>query len=104
MLFKMLMVESVWHQYSGDVGAKPRQLFLTRSQHLADKVEESFSRLYRTHVLEKRNSAAAADADISVDFGDRPVWNARRPDAFSGLTNEHFPLFLSFDAVSSTYL
>ena len=97
MVFKMLAIESSWIQYGSDVGVKPRQLFLTRSQHLADKVKESFTRLYRTHVLDSHD--CRSDDDPSDSSPVQVGWVPDLPEKFSELTGDHFPLFLSYDSV-----
>lgn len=91
MLFRMLSIEAAWTQY-GDVDMKPRQIFLTRSQPLADKVSESFARLHETHVSGGRspNTPAGQWDPISL------------PVSVTELQPCHFPLFLSFDNVSSS--
>ncbi|EKM60387.1 uncharacterized protein PHACADRAFT_203599 [Phanerochaete carnosa HHB-10118-sp] len=97
MLFKMINVELAWYQYGGDVALKPRQLFVTRSQHLADRVRESFSRLHETHVLGARSTGPAhSTSSIGTDRMS-PAWTSEIPDSFDELKVEHFPLFISYD-------
>ena len=92
MLFKMLGIERAWG-IQRDTMAKPRQLFVTRSQNLADKVKEAFARLHETHI-----SAYASECGITEES----VWDAATtlPKKFSALEDIHFPLFISFETVS----
>ena len=100
MLFKMVAIESAWAQYGCDVGMRPRQLFVTRSQNLANKVRESFASLHRTHVLD---SAIATSAAINgLDSTHQSGWTEEMPSSFSDLRDAHFPLFIAFDSVSGT--
>lgn len=94
----MAAIESAWSLYGGDVGLKPRQLFITRSQRLADKVKGSFTRLYGAYVSDSaytREGTSAADADNAYWINCLPL-----PKSFSEAKPAHFPMFLSFDAVS----
>jgi hypothetical protein len=81
------------------MGVKPRQLFVTRSQNLADKVRESFARLYETHVLGSPTSRQDP-TNRNTEFNEQITWSAELPSSFAALTAEHFPLFMSFDTVS----
>jgi hypothetical protein len=108
MLFKMLGRERAWQQCCGDMH-KPRQLFVTQSRVLADRVEEYFSKLMDSlatgaksreelaALLKARKScqetAELADADDDVN------WRSDLPDRFSRLRDDHFPLFITFDMV-----
>ncbi len=47
MLFKMLGIENSWQQ-NRVLGPRPRQLFVTQSRMLADKVEEYFIKLLQS--------------------------------------------------------
>ena len=103
MLFKMITIESSWIHYGADVGVKPRQLFVTRSQNLADKVRESFAGLYNTHVSGS-GGGDQTGADEDADLNRAARWTADLPSSFADLCAEHFPLFLSFDNVSESSL
>lgn len=99
MLFKMINMESAWYQYGGDVALKPRQLFVTRSQHLADRVRESFARLYETHVVGSQPSDSDENSSWTGTNQTTIAWNSDVPDGFDELKAEHFPLFISYDKV-----
>ena len=100
-LFKMVAIERAWVQFGKDIALKPRQLFLTRSQHLADAVRESFARLHETYVVgdwsEESGNGLAFEAHDDV-----PRWSVTLPDSYEDLRPEHFPLFVSFDKASGT--
>lgn len=91
MVHRMAAIESAWTLYGGDVELKPRQLFITRSQRLADKVKGSFTRLYGTYV----SDSAYTRGGTSAEGAAVPL-----PKTFSGAKPAQFPMFLSFDAVS----
>lgn len=97
MIHKMLGVECIWSLFTDGAVLKPRQLFVTRSQHLADKVKESFARLYETHVVGQTRQTAEDEVEESPDLGQ---WTTDLPSKFGDLKPDHFPLFISFDHVS----
>ena len=105
MLFKMLGVERTWQQYP-DVGPKPRQIFVTQSRVLATKVEEYFAKLmgsleaatYSRERLRAMGKDANRRAKL-IDQDDNNHWRSDLPDKFSGLSEEHFPLFITYDRV-----
>ncbi|KAI0321916.1 hypothetical protein OF83DRAFT_135754 [Amylostereum chailletii] len=111
MLFKMLGLENSWQQ-SVDTSsiARPRQLFVTQSRVLADKVEEYFIKL-----LETLHTAASTEGDITellarkknreeaglVDRDEAGDWREDLPRRFSELEDAHFPMFITLDKLSS---
>ncbi|KII86508.1 hypothetical protein PLICRDRAFT_44106 [Plicaturopsis crispa FD-325 SS-3] len=109
MLFKMLGIERAWELHADDV-PKPRQVFVTQSRVLAEKVEEYFSKL-----LQSLATASASLQDLAklsksaknqreeamlVDRDDEVNWRADLPGCFSELRDDHFPLFITFDQLS----
>ena len=108
MLFKMLGVERTWKQYP-DMGPKPRQVFVTQSRVLATKVEKYFTKLMgsleaatysREHL---RTMEKVADQRTRlVDQDDNDDWRPDLPDKFSELSEEHFPLFITYDLVRTS--
>lgn len=100
MLFKMIGIESSWRYLRDEGGMKPRQLFITRSQHLADKVKEEFARLHKTHV----SGGLTASGDVGTP--DVHGWDAVKPlpAKFSALEEHHFPVFVSFDKVGFEFV
>ena len=108
-VFKIFGIERAW-QNQGCAGPRPRQLFITKSRLLAEKVERDYvSLLY--------SLSAGQDAPLYVR--DRiQRWNARRkkvifnpddtegerddlPQKFSELRDSDFPLFLTMETVST---
>jgi hypothetical protein len=108
MLFKMLSYENSWQQAQDLIPSRPRQLFVTQSRVLADKVEEYFMKL-----LESINLASNKSMDISalmerkqnrdeallVDRDEATNWRNDLPKKFSELQDDHFPIFITFDKV-----
>jgi len=105
MLFKMLAIQRTWQQYP-DIRPKPRQVFITQSRVLASKVEEYFEKL--TSSLEaaahspKGSSMMEKDSEEEIEYvdqDDNKQWRSDLPERFSGLSDEHFPLFITYDRV-----
>jgi len=107
MLFKMLGIENSWQQNRELGPERPRQLFVTQSRMLADKVEEYFIKLLQSllpsqtkseisDLLERqknREEAGLVDQDEALN------WREDLPQRFSQLQNSHFPMFITFDKV-----
>ena len=103
MLHRLLAIETAWSQYGGDIDLKPRQLFITRSQRLADKVKESFARLHKVYVSGSWQSTTERSQDENTYTGiTKSYWTASRPlpQRFADATPLDFPMFLSLDTVS----
>ena len=102
MLYKMVGIECTWKE-SPDMWDKPRQIFVTRSRVLATKVEEYFSKLmlsveaalYAPEELHKMNKAIKKE----IDLDDAEQWRSDLPTKFSELTDENFPLFITYERV-----
>jgi hypothetical protein len=111
-VFKIFGIERAW-QNQGSVGPRPRQLFITKSRLLAEKVERDYvSLLY--------SLSTGPDAPLYVRERIQR-WNSRRkkmifnpddteakrddlPEKFSELRDSDFPLFLTMDTVSTAHL
>jgi hypothetical protein len=108
MLFKMLGIENSWQQNRELRPERPRQLFVTQSRMLADKVEEYFIKLLQSLVLasqtqngiselldrqRNREEAGLVDQDEALN------WREDLPRRFSELQESHFPMFITFDKV-----
>lgn len=109
-VFKILGIERAW-QNEGCVGPRPRQLFVTKSRLLAEKVERDYvSLLYSL----SKSSDAPGYVRERVQR-----WNSRRkkeifnpddtdsarddlPGKFSELRDSDFPLFLTMDTVRTS--
>jgi hypothetical protein len=88
---------------------KPRQLFVTQSRVLADKVEDYFAKLMESLVtascsarelanLAKNRQTQRQEMGL-VDADDVANWRHDLPERFSLLEERHFPLFITFDKV-----
>ncbi|TFY76337.1 hypothetical protein EWM64_g7674 [Hericium alpestre] len=110
MLFKMLGMENSWQQTRDMLPNRPRQLFVTQSRVLADKVEDYFMKL-----LESLNADVGTSGDIAemlerkknrddaglVDRDEAANWRDDLPKKFSDLKDAHFPMFITFDKLSA---
>jgi hypothetical protein len=116
MVFKMLRIEGSW-KLSAQTMPKPRQIFVTQSPVLADKVEKYFSKLSESleiarlspQGLKKLVSAKLSlKKDTATDFihsddQDLEESPSNIPKKFSLLRDEHFPMFITFNRVSSNF-
>jgi hypothetical protein len=109
MLFKMLGIERAYSMLSEDL-AHPRQVFITQSRVLVGKVEELFFKY-----LESLSAGSSGlqntfqrirnrdvDDGFRIDEDDNEEWRSDLPQKYSELEDRHFPLFITFDAVSFT--
>ncbi|KAI0762352.1 hypothetical protein C8Q74DRAFT_1336826 [Fomes fomentarius] len=107
MLFKMLGIERSWETFR-EALPRPRQLFVTQSRVLAEKVEEYFTKLF-----ESLSTAGQTNSDLvnivarrkrqqeqGLVDQDEEVWHrGDLPQRFGELTDEHFPMFLTYDQI-----
>ncbi len=108
MLFKMLGIENSWQQNRELQPERPRQLFVTQSRMLADKVEDYFIKLLQSLVLPSQTKSEISDllerqrnkeeAGL-VDQDEALNWREDLPQRFSELQDSHFPMFITFDKV-----
>lgn len=105
MLFKMVGIEHAWKQFP-DMWDKPRQIFVTQSRVLATKVEEYFSKLmlsvdaasYTPEELKKLSKDIEKEM-VFIDLDDMEQWRSDLPTKFSDLTDDSFPLFITYERV-----
>ncbi|KAH9992492.1 hypothetical protein BJV74DRAFT_397873 [Russula compacta] len=110
MLFKMLGIENSWQQNRELRPERPRQLFVTQSRMLADKVEEYFIRLHQSLVLASQTESGISgllerqrnreEAGL-VDQDEALNWRDDLPARLSELQDTHFPMFITFDKLSA---
>jgi hypothetical protein len=105
MLYKMLLVEADYEIAKEEIPETPkrRQLFVTQSRILAEKVEEHFFKLsagYRPSANADHAARAKTSTFALVDIDDELNWRSDLPKCYSELRDEHFPLFVTFDRVS----
>ncbi|KAI0735956.1 P-loop containing nucleoside triphosphate hydrolase protein [Earliella scabrosa] len=107
MLFKMLGIERSWESFRETL-PRPRQLFVTQSRVLAEKVEEYFAKLFESLSAAGHTSADLANLlarrkrqqEQGLVDQDEEVWHrGDLPRRFGELTDEHFPMFLTYDQV-----
>lgn len=88
----MLARETFWVDHPETTDAvKPRQMFVTRSRFLAEKVKEEFGQLFELLVFgehARRETSQSTPSSLNL------------PAKFGELTDEHFPLFITYDQVS----
>ena len=109
MLFKILGIERAYSKLSEDL-AHPRQVFVTQSRVLVGKVEEIFFEYLESlsagssghKNIFQRIRNRDADDDFLIDEDDNEEWRCDLPQRYSELEDKHFPLFITFDAVSFT--
>ncbi|KAJ7294056.1 P-loop containing nucleoside triphosphate hydrolase protein [Mycena rebaudengoi] len=99
MLYKMLLVE-VSTEFAIAETPKLRQLFVTQSRILAEKVGEHFAKLlagYEPTAMSQTLKAAKKADRALVDEDEENEWRTDLPKRFSDLADEDFPLFVSFN-------
>jgi hypothetical protein len=109
-LFKMLGIERAWKKQS-DAGPRPRQIFITKSRRLADKVEEDyvnflFSLCSNSDMSEYDREQIRRRSTRKMDtFDPDDGWASRDdlPRRYSQLSDSNFPLFVTLDMVSMTF-
>ena len=106
MLFKMLGVERSFASLSNK---KIRQVFVTQSRVLAERVQEYYTKMARSSVAGERSEGEVkqratqrtqAEKEL-IELDDEDDSQSGLPKKFSELTDDHFPLFLTFDKVGS---
>ncbi|KAL5495715.1 hypothetical protein ACEPAI_1179 [Sanghuangporus weigelae] len=103
MTFKIFGIERTAHAHSSELDAKPRQLFVTQSRVLADKVKEFYAKFAdflsaasgESSSLQNAQSQAEPEGLVATDDDDD--WRDNLPKRFSELQDQHFPLFLTYD-------
>lgn len=114
MLFKMLAVQRAYDAVRGDkTTARPRQLFVTHAQDLAENIERYYAKLSMCQIADNRTARESSKLAVKendkesrglFDKEEEEILQSTLPLAFSELTDEHFPLFITFDRVSTSTL
>ncbi|KAG6331189.1 hypothetical protein ID866_7900 [Astraeus odoratus] len=102
-LYKMLGIHRAWQETSGCL--KPRQMFVTKSRVLRAKVEESFNNLLESLALGRtreelklrRAQGIRGQEPALIDPMNTLDCRPGTPRRFSELTDDDFPLFITFD-------
>ena len=112
MLFKMLGIENSYQQSNPETSglARPRQLFVTQSRVLADKVEDYFAKLLESLAMESRTTTDMAtllkrkknreEAGL-VDREEAVQWREDLPRHFKDVSHEPIPIFITIDKVAN---
>lgn len=117
MVFKILGIERAYELICEESDAdahRPRQLFVTYSRFLAEKVRDFYVKLAREKAAAGRTAREstkltvekhAQDSRGLVNRDEEELYDGTLPSSFSKLTDDHFPLFITFDqaSVSSVY-
>ncbi|KAH7337929.1 hypothetical protein B0J17DRAFT_405385 [Rhizoctonia solani] len=100
-VFKMLGIEKM---YDWAEEERPRQVFITQSPELAQRVQEYYRALVETDSQQqtaRSNEMVAEDESILADLRDEDVEAFGLPSRYSLLEDKHFPLFLTYDQLCS---
>jgi hypothetical protein len=101
-VFKIFGIERAW-QNRGSVGPRPRQLFITKSQLLANKVEHDYVNLSFSlsagpdtpqYVRERIQHWKSRRKKNVLDPDDAEGTRDDLPEKYSELQDSHFPLFI----------
>ncbi|KAH9172884.1 hypothetical protein EDB89DRAFT_2229130 [Lactarius sanguifluus] len=108
-VFKIFGIERAW-QNRGGIGQRPRQLFITKSQLLANKVENDYVDLLFSlyagsdvpqHICERIQHWNSCRRNKILDPDDAEGTRDDLPEKFSELQDSHFPLFITVDTLWS---
>lgn len=104
----MLGIERAWVE-NGSTGPRPRQVFVTKSRVLAEKVEEYAMKFMRvlargnhvpSHIVQMVEQWRGPAPERLTHIADDDCVREDLPSKFSELQDHHFPLFITIDAVS----
>lgn len=96
MLFKLLGVEKA----KAKAGQPIRQVFLTQSHILAQRVQEYYTQLYGAATFGVTHGGPSAVDSMSLfQLDEESDSRSDLPAKFSELTDNHFPLFVTFNQV-----
>ena len=106
----MFGIERAW-QNQGCVGPRPRQMFITKSRLLAEKVERDYVGLLYSlsigpdalYVRERIQRWNSRRKKVIFNPDDTEGKRDDLPQKFSELRDSHFPLFITMDTVSTTF-
>lgn len=104
MLFKMFSIEQ------SPAAQKHRQVFITQSRVLAERVQEYYIRLAQSLATGRKNQEEATNITQDtraeknlMELDEEDHSQSRLPQRFCELTDAHFPLFITFDKVHSEF-
>jgi hypothetical protein len=109
----MLSVERAWQMSNGEL-RRPRQIFITKSQVLATRVEEYYEKLRTSlEVAHLRPNDLVNVASLPDEIParravlrseDLDTSRADLPLNFNALADDHFPLFITYHKVCMLFL
>lgn len=107
MLFKILGIERGWQVSHNDFEEfmnRPRQMFLTQSMVLANRVREAYTKMHETLTGVQRDthdpsSSIGSTLHGLVDHDEEAQRSGRYPKRYSDLGPDHFPFFGTIDQV-----
>lgn len=105
MLFKIIHLEKGWfspYNTFGESIARPRQMFITQSMRLAEKVKEAYQEMCDTLAGVVRDSSQAVGSTTTrlLNRDEDAAQSAKYPKRYSLLEDNHFPFFSTTDQVS----
>ena len=107
-IFKMFGIERAWEHLAHSQAARPRQIFVTKSSLLAKKVEQEFISFIKydstsenasTHFVQRARRVVHLDSDELFTNEHLGIWRSDIPSRYSELSDEHFPLFTTYNGV-----
>lgn len=80
---------------------KPRQVFVTQSRVLAQRVKEYYQKLVFAAASPSSNGVqhAQGEEEVLADSDDEAASASGLPPKYSMLEDRHFPLFVTYDQV-----
>ncbi|KAG8732236.1 hypothetical protein FRC11_014976 [Ceratobasidium sp. 423] len=100
-LFKMIGIEKLFEQM--EEVTKPRQVFVTQSRVLAQRVQEYYRNLVRSssEAENKDSREVEQEEEVLADLEDEDASAFGLPAKYSMLEDRHFPLFVTYDQLCS---
>ena len=111
MLLKIFGIECSWEKMQEDSAeplTRPRQMFVTQSRVLAERVEEYYRKLAESITASRRTAQessklAAVKKDRLtqglVNRDEEEIFHGTLPQRYGDLAAEDFPLFVTYDQV-----
>ncbi|QRW07579.1 P-loop nucleoside triphosphate hydrolase [Ceratobasidium sp. AG-Ba] len=99
MVFKMIGIEKLFEQL--EEVTKPRQVFITQSRVLAQRVREYYRNIMSASPTTSSGEKKQGEEEVLADADDEDAAAFGLPAKYSLLEDEHFPLFLTYDQLCS---
>ncbi|QRV93435.1 P-loop nucleoside triphosphate hydrolase [Ceratobasidium sp. AG-Ba] len=99
MVFKMIGIEKLFEQL--EEVTKPRQVFITQSRVLAQRVREYYRNIMSASPKTSSEEKKQGEEEVLADADDEDAAAFGLPAKYSLLEDEHFPLFLTYDQLCS---